>query len=93
MYVQVEVERPSEDKLNNQIWRFCLLDEQLVLDSYIVTNRESIRHKPKNVKFYTRIDGRNNTILLNDVPFTDDVTSEALAKVVAKFKVVKTYAR
>lgn len=78
------------DNLTIERWRFIFLDKTLYLDGYTLLQRDSLRHKNyKVVKNYDRIMSRDNTIQESEVPFTDDIKTEALNQFISTIKVIK----
>ena len=87
-----QVRRESGDLVSEE-WHFCVVGEQVVLDRYTYLERASKRHKYRAVRWYERINARDSTVKLDEVPFPDDVTEEALAEVRSRFYVVKELRR
>lgn len=81
----------QDSPTSQQEWRFYFLDRDatLYLDTYILSERPTTRHKFKWAKYYNRTDGRSNTIKLPDVPLPDDVSAEAMRKLVEMVSVKK----
>ena len=78
------------DELTFERWTFTWIDNTIYLDGYVVIQKESKRHKNyKCLKKYSRLMSRDNTILESDVPFTDELKTEALNQFVSKVKVRK----
>jgi hypothetical protein len=78
------------DELTFERWRFAFMHGTIFLDGYCLLQKESKRHKNFRVlKQYDRIMGRNNTIVESDVPFTEELKTEALNQFISKIKVLK----
>jgi hypothetical protein len=96
MYQTVEVEIPSNDNLRREIWRFCLIDNHLVLNYYQLQCRASKRHRNYElVSAYARLSyesrsfGRAQSLSEAEVPWTDFVRTEAKRKLCELFTVVR----
>jgi hypothetical protein len=79
--------------LTQETWRFVLIDQHIVLDSYLYATRATKRHKFKATKAYLR-QGRNQDyycaqVQEADVPWLDNVREHAMAKIVAQLSVVR----
>jgi hypothetical protein len=80
-----------EAGLDAQEWTFTIIEEQVVLQTYRVLTRETKRHKERGRQYYNRLNERNSTMKQAEVPLPDDVAAEALAQVLARFRVVRAY--
>lgn len=83
------------DSLTRQRYCFHFIDEipGLVLAAYYFQTRASKRHKWTTEAFYGRLNPRETTLSLSEVPFPEDVQEEALNILKATFKVAKDYRR
>jgi hypothetical protein len=73
-----------------EVWRFCIIDNNLYLDSYVLAEKESTRHrKYNNIKRYERLSSRESTIKEDEVPFNSDIKEEALNKYFDKVKCLR----
>ena len=70
--------------LKRRVLGFYLLDATLVLDYDADEERETTRHKFKRFKWWSRLDGRNNTMERRDVP--QAAINEALDNVRSQIK-------
>jgi hypothetical protein len=70
--------------LKRRVLGFYLLDATLVLDYDADEERETTRHKFKRVRWWSRLDGRNNTMERRDVP--QAAINEALDNVRSQIK-------
>ena len=83
----------SLDDLTLVTWDFWVYDTNLVLDSYTVEKRQTTRHGYKTEAAYNRLP--SGAILMSkklteaEVPLTDEVREEALAKFIATLRVVR----
>ncbi len=78
------------DELTFEKWRFIFLDKTIYLDAYYLLQKESKRHKNfKVLKKYERLSRRDSTMIETEVPFTDEIKTEALNQFVSKIKVIK----
>lgn len=89
--LSITVVREAEDHLSRQVWGFALLDFDLVLESYEVEIRPSLRHKYRRVgEPFIRLKSRD-TLLESEVPWPEDVVMEAreacLASITSKLRV------
>ena len=76
--------------LRKEIWVFTLLRNQLILDSYSMSDRESTRHrKYKTIRYYDRLDRKYCTIDEDLVPLTDELKSEAIKKLSDSIECIK----
>jgi hypothetical protein len=88
------VVRVSEDGLEQQSWRFCLIDLEVILDQYSKGKLPSKRHRVlHNEAHYDRLSLRASTMKLAAVPLPDDVAAEARKQVTDQVKVVREYLR
>ena len=74
----------SSSQLKRRVLGFYLLDAALVLDYDADEERETARHKFKRVKWWSRLDGRNNTMERREVP--PAAINEALENVRSQIK-------
>jgi hypothetical protein len=84
----------SSGPLRQEVWSFCVLDFQIVLDAYWVVSRATLRHKFKldsRAMYYARLSSRDSTVEVDSVPLPDDVAAEARQQVIDKFRVVREY--
>ena len=66
------------DELTVEQWNFGLINDTLYLNSYFLLKKESKRHKNfKFLKKYDRLMHRDNTIQESEVPFTEELKTEA----------------
>jgi hypothetical protein len=70
--------------LTRRVLRFYLLDATLVLDYDADEERATTRHKFNRVKWWSRLDRRNNTMERRDVPLA--AINEALENVRSQIK-------
>ena len=91
MNIRNSAERMSEDYLSCEVWKFWFYDYYglLVLDYYAKMSRPTKRHKFRADEWWSRLDNRGSSLKIEDVPFPDDVTTEAREKFIAQIKVVK----
>jgi hypothetical protein len=82
MFQKITVIRESLDRLVKQDWVFTYSEDRhaLYLHDYGDWNRPSRRHGYVCEKHWQRIDERQNTIKLDEVPFPADVVIEARKK-------------
>jgi len=67
------------DDLNQEVYSFWENGRILVLDSYVLLNRENKRNKKwKIVKLYSRLSDRRSNIIESEVPFTEEIRQMAL---------------
>lgn len=83
----------KRDDLTEEEWSFSVINEQIVLNYYCYLERPTKRHKHRVVRYYDRLNHRDRTVKVDDVPFPDDVAAEALAEIRARFRVVKDFQR
>lgn len=94
MYLLITIERPEGD-LRKQVWKFSLLDSNLVLDGYSILTRKTTRHRNWEVeRIYSRTQSTRSyyppvIMAESDVPWPEDVRAEALTKLVEQIKVVR----
>jgi len=91
----VTIIRSSSD-LAQEVWAFCVIDFQIVLESYKVVARATKRHTfalDSRAIFYSRLSPRNSTVNVDKVPLPEDVAKDALQQVISNFTVVKEYVR
>ena len=93
LFTNCIIRRETPGTLDAQEWVFVVLDNQVVLDRYMELSRPTKRHKELTNQFYNRLNTRDCTLEISEVPLPDDVAAEALAKVIAQFRVVKEYTR
>ncbi len=62
----------------------------LILDVFIIFERQTKRTKFKTKSIYYRLDNRKTTIKLEDVPLTTEIREEALNKFISTLS-VKTW--
>ncbi len=92
MNIHFEITRPIS-ALSREVWRFCTLDNALVVESYRVEARASHRHQTfKAEKAYQRLsynfDNKAQTRLAQDeVPLPDDVVEEARREFVSRVRI------
>ena len=82
------------DPLQQVTWTFWLYNTDLVLDSYLVETRKTIRHGFKIKSAYYRLPTGYNTYGLThiteaEVPLTDEIKERALDKYVSQLRVVR----
>lgn len=87
------VERESPSGVRLQLWGFWIVISHqgrvhCVLDHYVESTRMSRRHKYRPLVRYSRIDRRENSIELRDLPQPPDVYNEAFQKVADSIQVV-----
>jgi len=77
--------------LKRQVWRFWYNDSrnEIVLSRYTVEEKKTNRHKFRVVKVYNRLDKRDNTIAVGDVPLPDDVKEAAMKQFLDSLNVTK----
>jgi len=91
MIQNITVNREDALQLSSEKWRFILLDEWLVLDSYESYCRPTRRHKYHTVRFYARLAGHTRDLTEEEAPLPQDVQVEALQKLRSQFKVGKQH--
>ena len=85
----MEIEKQI-DELTFEKWRFTFIDKAIYLDAYYILQKESKRHRNFRVlKKYERLFDRDSTMTEGEVPFTDEIKTEALNQFVSKIKVIK----
>mgnify|MGYP003651315468 FL=1 len=73
-----------------EVWEFCIIDNTLYLDSYVLAEKESTRHRKYNdIKRYERLSSRESTMKEDEVPFNSDIKEEALNKYFDKVKCLR----
>ena len=78
------------DELTLERWTFIWIDYHIYLDEYVLLQKDSKRHKRvRELKNYSRLMTRNNTINESDVPFTTEIKAEAYDQFVSKIEVRK----
>jgi hypothetical protein len=87
------IERESPGCVRHQQWRFWTAIShrgtvQVVLDEYTESTRPSLRHKYRPLWRYSRVDCRESTIPLAEVPRPADVYNEAFQHVADNIEVV-----
>lgn len=89
--IHIDVIRESDDKMRRQVWRFWYFDNRhaLVLDTYSMQSRDSLRKKFKVDSIYNRIDRRDSTINEGAVDMPADVVKEALDKFVTALRIAR----
>lgn len=78
------------DHLECQEWHFWFDDRKggaLVLNRYLMLARQTPRHKWKIIGSYERLHQRSSSLVVNDVPFPDDVKAEAVQQFASRIKV------
>ena len=83
---EVTLEFLSEDRLRRTSWRFYLLRTSLVVDHYLEEERETTRHKFRDVREWSRLSGRQSTMNRTDVPFTDEIARQAKEAFINKIR-------
>jgi hypothetical protein len=73
----VRLEYASGDGLSGTVWEFLLIRNRLVLDFYWEWRRQSRRHKQATVRRWDRMGGRQSTVSLAEVPFTEEIAARA----------------
>jgi len=94
MSQRIEVVREAKDGLHREVFDFYFMEYQmeLVLDKYLLQSRASKRHHFVPDLYYHRLrSGVSgfNSIPVEQVPLTEDITAEAKAQFFAQIKVVK----
>lgn len=91
---QIEIIR-SQASVAQEVYTFTFLDALpgLVLTSYRFQTRVSKRHKWQTQAYYGRLNPRETTLSLSEVPLPEDVQAEALNTLCAMFIVAKDYRR
>jgi hypothetical protein len=85
----MEIEK-QVDELTIERWTFTWIDKTIFLDKYVLLQKESKRKRIySRIKHYDRIMGRNSTIKESDVPLSEDLKAEVLAKFIANIRVIK----
>jgi hypothetical protein len=74
-------------------WSFCLIDNVLVLDSYIISVKEKGKRKYKIIKQYDRLYRRDSTLTIDEVPFPEDVQIDAKNDIMNQITVSKKLSR
>ena len=75
-------------ELKTELQTFWLRENTLVLDTYIISEKETKKHKFKIVKQYDRLNERSFNLKENEVPFTSEIKLEALTKLIDSLKIV-----
>ena len=70
-------------------FRFNVWDGTLILSSYHKMARPTKRHDWRAITIYTTSDNRNNTITLDEVPFTDEIKALAIDGFTKNIEVVR----
>jgi hypothetical protein len=87
--MNIEIIKQVEE-LTFEKWRFYLKDNNIYLDAYFLMSKESKKHRNfKIIKSYERLRERYATMKEDEVPFSDELKSEVLAKYVDTIKVIK----
>ncbi|WP_425953051.1 hypothetical protein [Ralstonia pseudosolanacearum] len=86
----IEFESAAADGLSRVHWGFFLNGSQLVVDTYTVWSRQSKRHKEKIVASWSRLNSRDSTLKIEDVPFTPEIAAGAKALWLMKLEAVVT---
>lgn len=73
----VTLEFLSTDRLNRTSWRFYLLHTTLVVDLYIEERRDTSRKKFQEVRKWSRLMDRSNSLKKDEVPFSDEIAVQA----------------
>jgi hypothetical protein len=90
MYPKVSVLKEI-DEFTKEEYEFILFGNlDLVLDEYILTQRITKRHKFNKVKYYNRIRSKDSTMLVEEVPLTDEIVKKAIDDVISRLKVIKS---
>jgi hypothetical protein len=93
MYLKATVIRTPSD-LKRETWVFSLIDATIVLDSYVVAQRATLRHrKYEPVKTYRRTEPRSSTLAIIDVPLPGDVILQARHDIIEQITVSKELPR
>lgn len=80
----------NNGKLEQQEWRFILIDCVLYLDFYTMWTRKTANHKyTSSDGIYSRINDRECRLKESDVPYTDELKAEAIAKLTQMITVKK----
>lgn len=78
------------DDLNRLVWTFTRFDfPRVYVDSYCMETRESTRHKWKIFAHYNRLDTRNSTIKIADVPLPNWVIEACIKQITDSITVTK----
>ena len=77
MFLKTEIFDTKPGELEQEVWRFILLDNKLILDEYRYKTRRTKRCGWNSDKHWNRIDGRNNNIKLAEIPIPDDLKDKA----------------
>lgn len=88
MYVEIEV------KINNYMtkeWSFWFDDRSatLFLDIYRILERKTTRGRFSISKQYSRLDRRNNTIVLDEIDIPDDVKKAVMDNFISQIRIAK----
>jgi hypothetical protein len=76
--VTITFEDESDDGLSRIRWRFYFSDRMmLIVDGYEEAARKTKRHGFKVVRFWLRLNSRNNSMEKSAVPFTQEVAERA----------------
>jgi len=88
MFCQITIIRDTSDQLNRQVWRFVVIDNMIILDTYAVENRSTRRHKhqPKGAT-YSRLNTRDHKLSEEDTPLPQHVRKEALTQYMSTLRV------
>lgn len=73
----VTLEFLSTDRLSRTSWRFYLLHTTLVVDLYIEERRDTPRKKFQEVRKWSRLMDRSNSLKKDEVPFSDEIAVQA----------------
>lgn len=76
-----EIEVVANDKLSKLIYTFTLIDLTVRLNTYSMLERQTKAHGWKRKRRYDRLNKRDSDMTFEQVPLTQSITDEALAKV------------
>lgn len=90
MHPTIKILRTSENGLEFKTWTFMLFEFTLILDTYLVQHKESLKHKKLMLdEDYNRLNQRDSSLKEEEVPLPEDVIEEARKEFIAKMKVSK----
>jgi hypothetical protein len=90
-YHSYTVTHTAPEGLHQEVWHFCIIDLQIILDHYTALSRLTKRHTFRKGKVYSRLSPRDSTLSFDEVPFPQDVQDDVREQVIRDIVVLKTY--
>lgn len=84
---QTIIERQITD-LSKEEFRFDFVHGNLILDSYTIYEKATLRSNYKPTKFYNKISERDSTIKECEVPLTAEIRKQAFEKFISTIQVL-----